>query len=588
MATYTNIESETLRDYLTTDFADYQQNNTPRVFQTAAGGTNVGFFFGEALDGSMRLYGNDLVVENGELVSGTITSIDFNDRGYVTLDNIYGTSGLGQLTGLSWSALELQSLLDAAAEGEWWVFSDGILDLVDTVHTKTTGWEYFSLADYPDATKFVLGRGDTYCYVSFANEEAHGSMTINGGLGNDTLAFLDLPTDEFGVLGSFTINLEEGTFQTLNGITHHFLNFETVNATQADDTFIGSKDAENYMHGYSGDDTLIGGNLSDTLEGGYGNDSIFAGAGDDIIYGTLDTNLYTAHSDTIDGGDGIDTFSLQYEWLDSLIDLTNSQPTHNGSTHHFTDVENVIASWGDDTIIGSDVANKIEGSGGDDFLFGGIGDDTLLGGFDSDQMYGGADNDRLEGGDGWDLLEGGDGKDVLRGDDGYDTLIGGTGADILHGGNGNDTAFGGQGSDRFWGGNGQDSFAGGNGNDKAFGQNNDDILEGGNGADSLFGGSGFDTLTGGAGDDLLNGGGNGDTFIFKDGHGDDTITDFNEENDLEKVDLSAISDISDINDLLTNHILSSVGGDVVIDTGTGTITLQRVDILKLDADDFIF
>ncbi|TCK99870.1 serralysin [Shimia isoporae] len=288
---------------------------------------------------------------------------------------------------------------------------------------------------------------------------------------------------------------------------------------------------------------------------------------------------------TIYDNGGNDTFDLSSSTFNNRIDMNDETFSDlNGGTKNLaiargTIIENFIGGSGADTVQGNEAANNIAGGNGNDSLLAGMGNDTLLGGDGSDRMFGGLNADRLEGGDG---------KDVLRGDAGYDMLVGGSGADILHGGNGNDSAFGGMGQDRFWGGNGNDSFVGGNGNDKAFGQGGDDILQGGNGADSLTGGNGFDTLTGGVGNDLLSGGGNGDTFIFQSAHGNDTITDFNEGNDLEKIDLSAIAGVSDINDLLTNHILSSAGGNVVIDTGAGTITLQGVNLAHLDANDFLF
>ena len=76
--------------------------------------------------------------------------------------------------------------------------------------------------------------------------------------------------------------------------------------------------------------------------------------------------------------------------------------------------------------------------------------------------------------------------------------------------------------------------------------------------------------------------------FFVDGFGDDVITDFAAGSDLEKIDLSDVSAIADMADLLANH-MNQVGVDVVIDDGTGdTITLNGVNLGQLDAEDFIF
>ena len=116
---------------------------------------------------------------------------------------------------------------------------------------------------------------------------------------------------------------------------------------------------------------------------------------------------------------------------------------------------------------------------------------------------------------------------------------------------------------------------------------------GGEGDDELLGNGGFDTLNGGLGDDRLLGNFNADTFVFEDGHGNDTIVDFDELNNFERIDLSAIADITGLADLNlasdTEGAAVQSGADVVITTSGGnTILLQNVLLADLDANDFIF
>lgn len=68
-----------------------------------------------------------------------------------------------------------------------------------------------------------------------------------------------------------------------------------------------------------------------------------------------------------------------------------------------------------------------------------------------------------------------------------------------------------------------------------------DILTGSSGDDMIFGNAGNDTLTGGNGDDVLDGGAGQDTFIWTSGNsGEDTVLDFNENEDvLQLADLLA-------------------------------------------------
>jgi hypothetical protein len=118
----------------------------------------------------------------------------------------------------------------------------------------------------------------------------------------------------------------------------------------------------------------------------------------------------------------------------------------------------VIGTFGPDTLVGTAGADIICAFGGNDILIGRGGNDLLLGG-------GGAD-----------VLSGRGGADILRGGTGADILRGGTGADILRGGGGNDRLFGNR------------------GNDRLFGNSGNDRLDGGAGIDSCNGGAGRDTF----------------------------------------------------------------------------------------------
>ena len=378
---------------------------------------------------------------------------------------------------------------------------------------------------------------------------------------------------------------------------------------------------------------LIGGARGDILIGGSGNDRIFGGLGADIIEDG-------AGSDMLTGGEGADRFILRADGASDTItdfepgrdqlDLSGwpflydasqltIQPTVTGavvtwrnevliiqtalgmplstaqviaavitapdrSPIQFAPAEeptgptegpdNLTGTEGHDTINGLGGNDTINGGEGDDSLLGGAGFDTLAGGAGNDTLDGGAGNDNLSGGVGNDLLDGGDRHDRLYGGEGDDTLLGGAGGDILDGGDGNDSLSGGEDNDRLWGSAGNDTMQGDDGNDRLFG---------GIGEDVLYGGAGNDTLIGGAGSDV---------FIFANGHGRDTISDFDASDSFEKIDLSAITGLSSIADydaLFGTGAVTSTGGGVMIDTGGGnSILLAGVNIALLDNSDFIF
>ncbi|MEZ5715020.1 MAG: calcium-binding protein [Paracoccaceae bacterium] len=216
------------------------------------------------------------------------------------------------------------------------------------------------------------------------------------------------------------------------------------------------------------------------------------------------------------------------------------------------------ATEGADLLRGSLLDETIEGLGGNDTLLGELGDDTLGGGAGNDRIVAGGGDDSVDGGAGRDILlgyggndtlEGGDDNDVLRGNGDHDLEYGGAGDDIVVGGTGRDTLYGDEGNDTLRGNGGFDTVDGGDGNDDVFGGVQADLVLGGAGDDTLHGGGGYDTLDGGAGDDLLTGDFNADRFVFVDGHGNDTITDFEATNLAEKIDLSGVSAITSLADL---------------------------------------
>ncbi|MEZ5715568.1 MAG: calcium-binding protein [Paracoccaceae bacterium] len=277
-------------------------------------------------------------------------------------------------------------------------------------------------------------------------------------------------------------------------------------------------------------------------------------------YGSWDGVYQSAFSFVPDGSEGADR-------------LTGSLPD-----------ELISGQGGNDTLLGNGGNDTLEGGAGRDRMVGGVGDDEMHGGSDQDTLLGTAGNDIMYGDDGDDVLRGGNDHDLQHGDDGNDIVIGGTGRDTLYGDAGNDILRGNGGFDTVDGGDGDDFVAGGA---------QADLVLGGAGNDTVQGGGGFDTIDGGTGDDELTGNFNADTFLFADGHGADTITDFEATNNAEKIDLSGISAITSLADLnlgsATLGAATQVGADVVIDTGGGnSITLAGVSLSDLDANDFIF
>jgi len=140
--------------------------------------------------------------------------------------------------------------------------------------------------------------------------------------------------------------------------------------------------------------------------------------------------------------------------------------------------------------------------------------------------------------------------------------------DVILGSDDNDYAFGRGGSDHMLGGGGNDRLLGGDG---------DDVLVGGAGNDGLVGEKGNDELTGDAG---------ADTFFFRAGYGNDTVTDFQANGELDVIDVSK-SEFANFAALSSHLADTDLGVVLTLDDGS-TLTLKHVTKASLTGNDFHF
>lgn len=250
------------------------------------------------------------------------------------------------------------------------------------------------------------------------------------------------------------------------------------------------------LHGQAGDDTLIGGggydaasflsairamivDLAAGTASGSGDDvlrgieEVFGGRYSDLILGNAADNWFTggAGDDTLDGRGGIDTASFAEAPGPVIVDLANGIATGDG-TDSLIGIENAAGSAFGDQLIGSHLANRLNGFDGNDTLRGQAGDDTLLGGAGNDRLGGGGGQDSADYSTApdaiaVDLAAGtatGDGNDRLNnieqvyGSPFADTLLGDAGANALSGAGGDDRLEGREGSDWLAGNAGNDVF----------------------------------------------------------------------------------------------------------------------------------
>ncbi len=407
-------------------------------------------------------------------------------------------------------------------------------DTLTNTNVATTGNFYLSTGnDTVTQTTAInlidLGAGNDALIFNTAPTNLSGR--VDGGSGIDSFSYmstlpnisvtLDMRSD--GILRIQDLGIETGGAATL-------IDFENITSGDGDDDIRGSEDAniftgnggDDFLVGYGGDDVLSGGSGIDTLVGGLGSDLLLGGANDDIIVGgsqndnlqgfTGNDTFYqwdhggtaSGFTDTIDGGDGIDTLRMQLFGIrvgdvdqgDYDFNFAAGIITGNGETINISNVEILYAGDGDSTYTGTGAVNTVYGQGGDDVIFGFGGDDIL------------------DGGDGDDVISGGTGADQIDGGDGNDT------GDYTYT-NGNLTvnldtgqAFG---TSAGFGGETLTSIENlilGGGDDNITGNDDNNRIDGGNGDDVIFAGDGDDVLIGGGGDDVLDGGNGNDTADY--------------------------------------------------------------------------
>ena len=161
------------------------------------------------------------------------------------------------------------------------------------------------------------------------------------------------------------------------------------------------------VNGNDGDDTITGGGANDSLVGGNGNDTYkFSGPNS---LGT-DTINEAANADI----DAIDFTGFSSAASIDLVSTTNQTVASGKLVLHLT------SATGIENLVGTDLADHLNGNTRDNNISGGTGNDTIQSSSGNDTIDGGDGNDSIIGGDGTDLIYGGDRVGILRADFGGD------------------------------------------------------------------------------------------------------------------------------------------------------------------------
>jgi Ca2+-binding RTX toxin-like protein len=150
------------------------------------------------------------------------------------------------------------------------------------------------------------------------------------------------------------------------------------------------------VRGSNYDDVLRGrtGNFAETLGGDAGNDTLEGRGGGDTLKGS--TGFDFASYESSAGGVNV---------MLARVGMSSSAQFNDATGDTLVDIEGLIGSFFDDTLVGNDDANELRGGNGADVLSGLGGADTILGGANADEISGGLGRDTMYGQGGADIFK---------------------------------------------------------------------------------------------------------------------------------------------------------------------------------------
>ena len=265
---------------------------------------------------------------------------------------------------------------------------------------------------------------------------------------------------------TFTVSIakelrNQGTDTVISTATYTLSNAYVENLTLSGITGLEAINGKGNLQ----NNIIIGNNGNNALDGGAGNDTLTGNAGNDILTGGKG-------NDVLNGGNGVDTASYAYAKTNLSITLDASgNTTVNVSATDvdtLTSIENLTGGAANDTLIGNNVANVLNGSLGADSMTGGLGNDYYYVDNTGDVIIEAAGagtetvNSTLDYSLNGTALENLilSGSIVINGsgNSSANILIGNAMNNVLNGSTGNDTLDGSLGNDTLTGGTGVDIF----------------------------------------------------------------------------------------------------------------------------------
>ncbi|MGN7884186.1 beta strand repeat-containing protein, partial [Ensifer sp. 22460] len=362
------------------------------------------------------LSGTDSALFNIDAATGAVTfkdAPDFEAPADADGDNVYDivvTASDSTLTVDRAVAITVNNVNDNAP-----VFTSGTTASFAENGAGTVYHADASDADNLGALTFTLSGADS---ALFNIDAATGAVTFKAA------PDFEAPADADGDnVYDIMVTASDGTLSTDQAVAITVTDVPNmIIGDEFDNVLVGTSEDETIL-GLGGNDTIAGGGGDDNLRGGSGSDVLDGGEGNDIIhYGFLDSAL----GDTIDGGAGIDTISVEGNNSDLYqVNIT-------GVERLAFDTTSAASVWLSNDDVGTGQINTFVGSSFSDQLSVRV---TSLSGGTADlstsafQNWGPNDSIELIGSQSNDVLIGSVVDDVIFGNSGADTMQGGAGSD---------------------------------------------------------------------------------------------------------------------------------------------------------------
>ncbi|WP_298936857.1 calcium-binding protein [uncultured Ruegeria sp.] len=338
-----------------------------------------------------------------------LSNISIEQRGGVGNDYMYGvTTGASSDDVLNGMAGD--DTLNGYTGNDTYIFSEGSDKIYETggASDRVLFWDGWSPEDVTVSRQQSVGWGWDDLVIA---DTSGNKVTVE--------SHFDYPNGNGEIE---TVEFSDSTIWTIASMDIEFwgtLGNDSMSTSDASGSIFRHFSGNDYVSGYTGDDTFI-------------------------YSSGLDTVAETGGTDTlhIEGGATINDVSV------ADFSTWHTKVTVNASTDEVTlnffrqnansKVEIIRFDDGFETDLPS-YSSWLKGGSGNDLVAGGGSDETLIGYAGNDDMQGNGGADDIHGGIGNDTLDGGSGDDLLHGGVGDDTLYGGSGLDTLFGGEGADT-----------------------------------------------------------------------------------------------------------------------------------------------------